>query len=116
MRQNSARLDRHRVRIKIDLAHRAHAAQRHHDFIAAARRDLTADKARVASLRHNGSARLAAGFQDCCYLLRRSGLDGAKRMPVKAAARLAQEDLHRRRTGDDVLRANNCLKLRPEPV
>jgi hypothetical protein len=71
--QHQPRFHRHGVGSEIDVTHSVEPLERDHHLVARLERDLPADEAGIAALRHDGGRRLVGAFQDRGDLLRLAG-------------------------------------------
>ena len=90
-----ARLDRHGVAGRIDVADAVEARQRQDDLAAAQVGDLPADQAGIAALRHDRRPRLVGEFQDRRHLGGRAGPEHHRRPPEELVAQLDEKGRHR---------------------
>jgi hypothetical protein len=106
--QDDAGLDGHGVAGGIDRADLVEPLQRQDDLPAFGDRDLAADHAGIAALRHHRRAGLARPFHHGRHLGDRARPHHGLRLAVEEAARLLEIGHHRVGIGDDVLGADDA--------
>ena len=108
LRQRKPRFHNHGVGGEVDVAHPIEPFERDHHLVSALERNLAADEAGIAALRHDRGPRLVGDLKDRRDLPGLSGLEHERRLAAIAVAPFHEIGRHRRLVADGVLRPHDA--------